>query len=129
MAKDAVLKRNEKKPFDQLHQVKKLSLVITIVDAGKGDILMYEMSKVNISTQFIQRGEGTASKNLYDILGVTDNRKEIIYSLVQTDYVPTVMKTLDNLFKQSQRRPGIAFSISLSSIAGITAYRFISETI
>ena len=129
MAKDAVLKRNEKKPFDQLHQVKKLSLVITIVDAGKGDLLMYEMSKVNISTQFIQRGEGTASKNLYDILGVTDNRKEIIYSLVQTDYVPTVMKTLDNLFKQSQRRPGIAFSISLSSIAGITAYRFISETI
>jgi hypothetical protein len=124
--------KNKKIPakrFEEAHQVKKLSLLITIVDAGKGDLLMYELSKLNISTQFLQRGEGTASQDINSLLGIHDNTKEIIYSLIQSDSVETIMKTLDVLFKQSQKRPGIAFAIPLSSIAGITAYRFVSETI
>jgi len=123
------LKNNEKLPYDKEHKVIALHLVITIVPQGMGDAMMYLFMKHSVSAQFIMRGEGTASKDILDVMGMDDNNKEIIYSLVTDLRIEEVMKELSDFFHSSKKRPGIAFSVPLSAIAGRTAYHFLTQTI
>ncbi|MCR5564740.1 MAG: hypothetical protein K6F59_02950 [Gammaproteobacteria bacterium] len=122
-------KKIEKEPYDKSHKIVNLYMVITIVNQGMGEAVMYLIEKHQVSGQFIQKGEGTASKQILDLLSVENNSKEVIYSFVKEAKLDEMMNDLDKFLKSSKRVQGIAFSIKLDTIAGRTAYHFLTQTV
>lgn len=108
---------------------KKLKLYITIVNKGQAQPILRIFERCGSSAQFIQRGEGTATKEIYDILGIEENGKDIVLSFVSEDKIPDIKDELEAFFVASKRNRGIGFSIALSSIIGVRVYQFLANTV
>ena len=108
---------------------KKLSMFVTIVNKGQGNFVLKLFESEGANAQFIQHVEGTAQKEIRDILGIEDNSKEIIISLIQNDKIPSASKELEAFFKISKKNRGIGFAIPMTSIIGMRIYQFLSDSI
>lgn len=102
-----------------------LSLFITIVNRGNASPIISLFNSIGCSAQFVQSGEGTARKEVYDILGLVDNSKDIVLSIVKRDDVEAITKELNAFFLSNKHNKGVAFSIPFSSIIGLKAYHFL----
>ena len=109
--------------------IKKLSMFITIVDRGQGNFVLKLFESEGANAQFVQYGEGTAQKEIRDILGIEDNSKEIIISLISQDKIDSAKKELEAFFKVSKRNRGIGFSIPMTSLIGMKFYQFLVDTL
>lgn len=126
----AILKRKTKetsKPFEQSHDIKKLSLVVTIVNKGQGIAIVNLLKNYECAVSFIQRGEGTASKSIYDVLGLQDNTKDIVISIIKSERGEEVKKEIEAYFMANKRNKGVSVRIPLSSIVGVNVYRFLAN--
>ena len=59
-------------------------MFITVVNRGQGNYVLKIFEQEGANAQFVQLGEGTAQKEVRDILGLEDNEKEIIISSSST---------------------------------------------
>ena len=109
--------------------IKKLSMFITIVDRGQGNFVLKLFESEGANAQFVQYGEGTAQKEIRDILGIEDNSKEIIISLISQDKIDSAKRELEAFFKVSKRNRGIGFSIPMTSLIGMKFYQFLVDTL
>lgn len=121
---DNVSKR-KKKAID----TKKLLLFITIVNRGQGNFVLKLFESEGANAQFVQYGEGTAQKEIRDILGIEDNSKEVIISLISEDKIESAKKELEAFFKIRKRNRGIGFSIPMTSLIGMKLYQFLVDTL
>lgn len=119
----------DNKPFEKNKDLKKLVLYTVIVNYGQGDNVLRIFKRNKSSAQFVATGEGTASKNVLDILAIEDNRKEIIYSVVAEDAINDIKAEIDAYFAINKRNSGIAYTISLSTVMGVALYKFLSQTV
>lgn len=117
------------KPFEKNKDLKKLVLYTVIVNYGQGDNVLRIFKRNKSSAQFVATGEGTASKNVLDILAIEDNRKEIIYSVIAEDAINDIKAEIDAYFAINKRNSGIAYTISLSTVMGVALYKFLSQTV
>ena len=108
---------------------KKLLLFVTIVGKGLSRPVMKIFERAGSSAQFVQRGEGTAQKEIYNILGIEDVDKDIVFSFVSEDKIPDTKKELNAFFLVSKKNRGIGFSVPLSSIIGVRVYQFLANTV
>ena len=108
---------------------KKLSLFVTIVSKGQALPITRLFERGGSSAQFIQRGEGTATKEIYSLLGVEDNDKDIVFSFISQDKIPDIKTELNAFFLANKKNRGIGFSIPLSSIIGVRVYQFLANTV
>ena len=108
---------------------KKLLLFITIVGEGQATAIRRLFERYGCSAQCVERGEGTATKEIYNILGVENIGKDIVFSFISEDKVEDIKKVLEAFFITSKRNRGISFSIRLSSIIGVRVYQFLANTI
>ena len=114
--------------FDSIVE-KKLSLFVTIVSKGQAQPITRLFERGGSSAQFIQRGEGTATKEIYSLLGVEDNDKDIVFSFISQDKIPDIKTELNAFFLANKKNRGIGFSIPLSSIIGVRVYQFLANTV
>lgn len=121
---DNVSKR-KKKAID----TKKLLLFITIVNRGQGNFVLKLFESEGANAQFVQYGEGTAQKEIRDILGIEDNSKEVIISIISEDKIESAKKELEAFFKIRKRNRGIGFSIPMTSLIGMKLYQFLVDTL
>lgn len=108
---------------------KKLLLFITIVGEGQSTAIRKLFERYGCSAQFVERGEGTATKEIYNILGVENTGKDVVFSFLAEDKAGDIKKELDAFFVASKRNQGISFSIRLSSIIGVRVYQFLANTV
>ena len=106
--------------------VKKLKLIITVVDRPKGEFYMDVIGGFEVNCQMIMAGQGTASSELVDLLGLNPE-KSVILSVAREDKVPEIMNTLEQKFDTVRNGKGVAFAIPLSSIIGVNLYQFMSN--
>ena len=106
--------------------VKKLKLIITVVDRPKGEFYMDVIGGFEVNCQMIMAGQGTASSELVDLLGLNPE-KAVILSVAREDKVPEIMNTLETKFETVRNGKGVAFAIPLSSIIGVNLYQFMSN--
>ena len=109
--------------------IKKLSMFITIVNRGQGNYVLKLFEQEGANAQFVQLGEGTAQKEVRDILGIEDNGKEIIISLIPNERVEGAKNELEAFFKINKRNRGIGFSIPMTSLIGMKVYQFLTDNI
>ena len=105
-------------PYDQEFKINKLKLFVVIVNRDQGDFFVKKFEEVGVGASFEIYGRGTATKEIYDILGVGDTKKDIL----------KVKEIVSNRFNISKNAKGIAFSIAIDSLAGILIYKYLTNT-
>lgn len=128
-----LLKKKEKemKELPSLNNIvqKKLSLFITIVNRGQASPILHLFERGGSSAQFVQSGEGTAQKEIYDILGLEDNQKDVVLSFVSEEKIHDLIIELEAYFAGSKHNKGISLTIPLASIIGVRVYQFLADAL
>ena len=106
--------------------IKKLKLLITVVDRQKGEFYLDVISQFDVNCQMAMGGLGTATSALVELLGL-EPHKAVILRVVREDRVEEIMNTLEDKFATIRNGKGIAFAIPLSGVIGVNMYRFLSD--
>ena len=106
--------------------IKKLGLLVTVVDRNKGEFYLDVISQFEVNCQLAVGGLGTANSELVDLLGLNIH-KAVILSVVREDKVDEIMKALEQRFATIKNGKGIAFVVPMSSVIGVNMYRFLSD--
>ena len=106
--------------------IKKLKLLITVVDRRKGEFYLDVISQFGVNCQLAMSGLGTAHSELVELLGL-EPHKAVILSVVREDRMDEVMNCLEDKFAAIKGGKGVAFAIPLSSVIGVNLYRFLSD--
>lgn len=106
--------------------IKKLKLLVTIVDREKAEFYLDVLSQFDINFQMTVAGMGTATSELISLLGLNIH-KAVLFSVVSEDIVDEVMNCLEDKFATVKKGKGVAFAVPMSSIIGVNMYRFMSN--
>ena len=110
----------------ELSAIKKLKLLITVVDREKGEFYMDVISQYAVNCQMLLPGTGTAASDIVELLGL-NLHKAVVLSVIREDLVDTVLNTLERKFATIKNGKGISFAVPLSSVIGVNAYQFLSD--
>ena len=106
--------------------IKKLKLLVTVVDRPKGEFYMDVISQFGVNCQMVMGGLGTAHSELVELLGL-EPHKAVILSVLREDMVDPAMDTLEEKFRTIRVGKGISFAVPLSSVIGVNLYQFLSD--
>lgn len=105
----------------------KLKLMVTIVARNKAEYYLDLIQSFDVNMQVVLLGKGTATAKTLDLLGLTNNDKAVILSVIQESRVSLAMGTLDYKFKTIKDGKGIACTLPFSSVIGTLIYGFLSN--
>ena len=106
--------------------IKKLKLLVTVVEREKAEFYLDVLSQFEVNFQMVAQGTGTATSEFVDLLGL-NMHKAVLFSVVREDQVDSVMNCLEDKFETIKNGRGIAFAVPMSSIIGVNLYRFMSN--
>lgn len=106
--------------------IKKLKMIITVVDRGKAEFYLDMLSQYQVNFQMVTGGKGTAQSDIVEMLGLNIH-KAVILSVVREDMVPTIMKCLEEKFETIRNGKGISIAVPLSGVIGVNMYQFLSN--
>ena len=106
--------------------IKKLKLIITVVDRTKAEFYLDILSQFEVNFQMVTGGKGTAQSEIVDMLGLNIN-KVVIFSVAREDMVTPIIKCLEDKFETIKNGKGIAIAVPLSGVIGINMYQFLSN--
>ena len=104
----------------------RLKFFITIVDHNHHKEVLKILRNHESGLGFITHGRGTGTKEIYDLLGLSDVHKDIIFAVVKADQIETLKKEIGAFFVKESK--GIAFAIDISSVIGSSIYKYLSNT-
>ena len=128
LLKKKKVNKNELPSLNNISQ-KKLLLFITIVSSGHGGHVTRLFEKIGVSAQFVQSGEGTATKEISSLLGIENVDKDIVFSFVTEDKLVKIREDLSEYFSLNKRNRGIGMAIQLSSVIGVRVYQFLADIV
>ena len=106
--------------------IKKLKLIITVVDRSKSEFYLDTFSQFEVNFQMVTGGIGTAHSEVLEMLGLS-NHKAVILSVVREDMAAPIMKCLEEKFETIRNGKGIAVAVPLSGVIGVNMYQFLSN--
>ena len=125
------VKRVVKRPTTRMQKAaehktapQKLKLLITIVNREKADFYMDLLQSFEVNMQFCALGRGTAGSDLLHVMGLEDNGKAVIFSIIREDRAETALAALDRRFKTIKNGKGIAYTVPMSGMIGVSLYSF-----
>ena len=107
--------------------VKKLKLLVTVVNRSKALFYQDLLEGFDVTMQLVIYGKGTANSEMLNFLGLAETEKAIILSCVREDRVKDIMETLTEKFEKVKNGKGIAYTIGMQSIIGVAIYQFLSN--
>lgn len=112
---------------NQTSNVRKLKILVTIVDRSKALFYVDLLEQFEINAQFVLYGRGTANSQMLDLLGLAESDKAVILSYIREDKIKEVLETLNEKFIKVKNGKGIAYTIPLDSIIGVSMYQLLSN--
>ena len=113
--------------YDKDYEVTKLKVMVIIVDRGQGDYFTRTFEKNGVSASFNIYGTGTATKEIYDILGIGETKKDIVLSLVKITDLDNLKKIVEDRFALNKKYKGISFCMDIDSVAGVLVYKYLAN--
>lgn len=107
--------------------IKKLKLLVTVVDRTKTLFYTDLLEEFEVNMQTVIYGTGTADEALLNYLGFANSDKAVILSFVREDKIKSILETLAEKFEKVKNGKGIAFTIPLKSLIGVSIYQFLSN--
>ena len=105
----------------------RLVLLVTVVNKGKGTFFADFLKTFDVNMQMSFVGRGTARSDLIELLGLKDDRRSIIFSVLRAGRTDAVLAALEERFRSVNDGTGIAFTLPLSSVIGRLSYGFLSN--
>ena len=103
----------------------KLKLLITIVPRNKGEFYTDLLQSFEVNLQYSVVGGGTAGSDLLHLMGVENNEKRVIFSLIREDQATAAMAALNEKFATIRNGKGIAMTVPLTGVIGVSVYQFL----
>ena len=105
----------------------KLKLPFTIVNREKTELYTALIQGFNVNMQLSTAARGTASREIMQMLGLSDKNKSLIVSVIREDTEDMLLRFLDEKFHTIKNGKGIASTVSMSSVIGVAVYRFLGN--
>ncbi len=105
----------------------KLKLLITIVNRNKAEFYLDLIQSFDVNMQVVMLGNGMAPKSMLELLGLANNEKAVICSVIVENKISDALHEIDNKFNTIKDGKGIAFTIPLTSVIGTLIYGFLSN--
>lgn len=110
----------------KLTSTKKLSVLFVIVKKKKVDYYLDLIEDFGVNMQISMIGNGTTKSAIFsDEIG----SKAIILSLVSEDNIDRIMSELSRKFSEVKDGKGVAWTVPLSSVMGVTFFNFLSNNV
>ena len=77
--------------------------------------------------QTIVYGHGTANSEMLSYLGLAESDKAVIISCIREDNIKKASEVLAEKFDKIKDGKGVAFTVPLKSIIGVSIYQFLSN--
>ena len=106
---------------------RKLMLLVTVVRKGKGTFFADYLKTFDANLQVSVVGTGTAESNLVEFLGLKENKRSVVFSIVREERLKQIFEGLEERFYTVGEGSGIAFAVPLSSVIGKLSYGFLSN--
>lgn len=100
-----------------------IKLLIIITGRNKSRKLIPLLNQHGVRYCNTVRGKGTANKEVLDFLGIGETEKDLIFCLADEAVVDDVLTFLKENVEFVGNRQGVAFTISLESIASMKAIK------
>lgn len=105
----------------------RLMLLITIIDRKKSEFFADFIQHLGTNMQFITFGEGTADASMQSIMGLKDNEKALIFSVIKEDDQDVILRSINKKFNSIKDGKGVAYTVPFSSVIGASVYNFLSD--
>ena len=102
----------------------KLNLMTTIVDRNQVRKYLHLYEEEGLQIMLVTLGDGTASGDVLDYLGLEATEKAVIFSVLTDENFYKTKKSLQKKLKIDAPGGGIAFIVPFSSIGGKKALQF-----
>lgn len=117
----------DKKTYAKNLAPEKLELLIAIVNAPKVNYYTTLIQSSEANLQMVVQASGTSEKAIINYLGLSQDTRQAIFSIVREDKSKDLLELLDEKFSTVKGGGGIAVTIPLSSVIGALTYRFLSN--
>ena len=111
----------------QSSNVRKLKILITIVDRSKTVLYLDLLEQFEVTVQTVLYGRGTANSQMLDILGLVESDKSAIISWIREDKIKDALEAINEKFSKVKNGKGVAYTIPMDSIIGVSAYQLLSN--
>lgn len=105
--------------MDSKTEIMEMELICVIVNLGTGSKILKTFKKHGICGGTITLARGTANNRIWDYLGLSDIRKEIIYMVADKETAYRVLDIVNLEYKLDKPNHGIAFTTSICATAGM----------
>ena len=119
--------RKTKKEKSAVSDVKKLKLLVTVVNRNKTEFFIDFIGGFEANFQFSTPAQGTAKSETLHLLGLEDSDKSVIFSVIREERAEEILHALEDKFHSLRGGKGIAFTTPLTSVIGVAIYRFLSN--
>ena len=116
-----------KSTFETNNKIKTLGFMLVIVDKFLEDSIRSIMKKNGCSAVFIKHGYGSATKAFYESNHLVEKQKALLYTLVTEDLYEIVKQAVVKKLNTSKFTKGVVIYKKLSSIVGVSNYKFFSH--
>lgn len=104
----------------------KLEMLLAIVHNEKAAYYSSLIQSHQANLQFSMAAKGTTHLVL-SYLGLTEQPKTLLISIVRTDEAPKLIERLEETFKKGKDYKGVAFTVKLTSVIGTLVYGFLAN--
>lgn len=120
-------KKKKSKTADRTIAPKKLKLLVLVVNNTKADFYTDFLQSLEVNMQIQMHAQGTAGSEMLHYLGLEASEKRVLMGIIREDLAEEIMKALEEKFATLRGGKGIAYTVPLSSVAGVAIYQFLSN--
>lgn len=120
-------KKKKSKSADRTIAPKKLKLLVLVVNNNKADFYMDFLQSFEVNMLLQMHAEGTAGSEMLHYLGLEESEKRVLFGIIREDIANEAMTALEEKFSALRGGKGIAYTVPLSSVAGVAIYQFLSN--
>ena len=120
-------KKVQKKTDSEVSNLRKLKMLITVVDRTKALFYQDLLEQFEVNVQMVLYGKGTANSQMLARLGLNETNKAIIFSYVREDMIKELLEMLNEKFKTVKNGKGVAYTIPMYSLIGVSTYQLLSN--
>lgn len=123
---EKTLQKPSFRPYEEENQLRPLKLFIINAPYGQGNAIRKILDEYETSLVLSMNGEGVSFRSKFEMYNST--KKSVIFAIVRDDKSEVLSRKLNERFNVSRASSGVAIVVNLSSVVGVTIYKFLSNT-
>lgn len=106
---------------------KGLKVLFTIIPHGKKDIFIDLIESFDANAQITFYSRGTATNDFMNLLGLQDDKKDVIVSILRSDKVGDCILAIEDKLSTMKNKNGISFAVEIESLIGNKSYLMLAN--